>query len=94
MNLVIREFLKGLALNGFGLVMGLVAERERRSNFIGAMMYHEEVMLMSTVRNDVQRLLLNTLPEPIVKEVASGQVEIAHRYDGVTVVQADMGDWR
>ena len=129
--------------------MGLVAERERRSNFIGAMMYHEEVMLMSTVRNDVQRLLLNTLPEPIVREVASGQVrsrdrlplvrykggatggatvgaigalqgrdrdvtgslrpcapcrvlqtrrahplrpqiEIAHRYDDVTVVQADM----
>ena len=38
--------------------------------------------------------LSTPLPEPIVKEVASGQVEIAHRYDGVTVVQADMGDWR
>ena len=37
-----------------------------------------------------RRLLLNTLPEPIVEEVASGQVEVAHRYDRVTVVQADM----
>ena len=42
------------------------------------------------VRNDMQRLLLNTLPEPIVREVASGEIEIAHRYDDVTVVQADM----
>ena len=35
-------------------------------------------------------LLLNTLPEPIVREIASGTSRIAHRYDHVTVLQADM----
>ncbi|KAL1498553.1 hypothetical protein AB1Y20_013872 [Prymnesium parvum] len=100
-------------MNCMGIFMGLLAERNRRSNFVGegtrtlarrparrrtassawavgAMMYHEQVVFMSTVRNDVQRLLLNTLPEPIVREVAKGQLEVAHRYDDVTVVQADM----
>ena len=38
----------------------------------------------------MQRLLLNTLPEPIVKEIASGHVEVAHRYENVTVLQADL----
>ena len=88
--LIARELVKGLTLNVTGVAMGLMAERNRRKNFLGAALYHEEVVLMSAVRHDVQRLLLNTLPEPIVEEVASGQVEVAHRYEHVTVVQADM----
>ena len=30
------------------------------------------------------------LPEPIVREIASGTSRIAHRYENVTVLQADM----
>ena len=37
-----------------------------------------------------QRLLLNTLPEPIVREIATGTSKVAHRYETVTVLQADM----
>ena len=48
------ELLKGVALNVCGLYLALFAERSRRSNFVNAMLYHEEVILMSAVRNDVQ----------------------------------------
>ena len=89
-SLIARELVKAIALNAVGVAMGLVAERNRRKNFNGALLYHEEVVLMTAVRNDVQRLLLNTLPEPIVREIASGHVEVAHRYDNVTVLQVDM----
>ena len=89
-RLVCRELVKGVVLNMAGCAMGFAVERVRRRNFLGAALYKDEVQLMSSVRRDVQRLLLNTLPEPIVKEVAAGQVEIAHRYEQVTVVQADM----
>ena len=44
----------------------------------------------SAICSDVQRLLLNTLPEPIVREIASGERRVAHRYSQVTVLQADM----
>ena len=47
-------------------------------------------MLRKAVCSDVQRLLLNTLPEPIVREIATGTSRIAHRYENVTVLQADM----
>ena len=35
-------------------------------------------------------LLLNTLPAPVVKDIAQGHTEVAHRYRHVTVLQADM----
>ena len=39
----------------------------------------------------VPRLIRCTqLPEPIVREIATGTSRIAHRYDNVTVLQADM----
>ena len=79
--LILRETVKGVALNVLGTSMGIAAERHRRRNFLGATLYHDEVVLMSSVRSDVQRLLLNTLPISIVREVASGQVEVAHRYE-------------
>ena len=75
-TLQLREFARAMILNLLGTALGVVAEKNRRRNFMGAMLYHEEVVLMTAVRNDVQRLLLNTLPEPIVKEVASGKTEV------------------
>ncbi len=44
-------------------------------------------MLRKAVCSDVQRLLLNTLPEPIVREIATGTSKVAHRYETVTVLQ-------
>ena len=38
----------------------------------------------------MHKLLLNTFPAPIVRAIASGQTEVAHRYDSVTVLQADL----
>ena len=38
----------------------------------------------------MHRLLCNTLPAPIVSDIALGRVEVAHRYEQVTVLQSDM----
>ena len=38
----------------------------------------------------VHRLLTNTYPEPVVKDMANGRWERPHRYDVVTVLQADI----
>ena len=40
---------------------------------------------MLSVQRNVHQLLCNTLPAPIVAEVASGHVEVAHRYEQVAM---------
>ena len=55
-----------------------------------AKQFLEEEEAMFAVRDDMHRLLLNTFPAPIVRAIAAGQTEVAHRYDLVTVLQADL----
>ena len=70
-----------------GMWLARRSERSHRETFVNAKLFQEELMLRKAVCSDVQRLLLNTLPEPIVREIASGTPRIAHRYEHVTVLQ-------
>ena len=42
----------------------------------------------------MHRLLSNTFPAPVVKDIAAGLVGRGHRYDQVTVLQATSGNQR
>ena len=86
----LREFTKAIVWNAMGIWLARRSERSHRETFVNAKLFQEELMLRKVVCSDVQRLLLNTLPEPIVREIAAGTSRIAHRYEHVTVLQADM----
>jgi class 3 adenylate cyclase len=86
----LREFLKAIVLNVMGVWLARRSERSNRETFVNAKLFQEELLLRKAVCSDVQRLLLNTLPEPIVREIAAGTSRVAHRYENVTVLQADM----
>ena len=85
----ISSFLQGL-VNVLGMWIARRSERVHRKIFYNAKLFREELLLSKAVCNDVQRLLMNTLPEPIVREIATGTSKVAHRYENVTVLQADM----
>ena len=89
-NMLMLEMFKAVLLNSLGVGVAHLADRQQRSNFARATQFQREEKLMLSVRNDVHRLLCNTLPEPIVKDIATGRVEVAHRYEQVTVLQSDM----
>ena len=89
-NIELRELLKAVVVNALGVWLARRSERSHREIFVNAKLCREELMLRQAVCNDVQRLLMNTLPEPIVREIAAGVSHVAHRYENVTVLQADM----
>ena len=88
--LVMRAITKDLLLNAVGLALAFAAEAQHRINFSRAKQFLEEEETMVGVRDDMHRLLLNTFPAPVVRAIASGQTEVAHRYENVTVLQADL----
>jgi hypothetical protein len=85
-----QELVKGVALNCYGAAMAWAAERHHRANFVLARRFKDETSQHRLAVVGVQRLLMNTLPAPVVREIASGIREIAHRYEYVTVLQADI----
>mmetsp|Transcript_11917 Transcript_11917/g.38288 ORF Transcript_11917/g.38288 Transcript_11917/m.38288 type:complete len:768 (+) Transcript_11917:85-2388(+) len=72
------------------MCLACMAEAQNRDNFSRHKLLEEEEEVKVALRDGVQRLLLNTLPAPIVRDIASGSTQVAHRYDEVTVLQADM----
>ena len=86
--LVARAACKDLVLIVTGMSLAVAAEAQNRFNFTRARLFLEQQDAMAAVRNDMHRLLLNTLPAPIVRDIARGHTEVAHRYTDVTVLQA------
>ena len=84
------ELSRGLALNAAGLVIGHASERHHRANFALARRFKHETAQNRAAVDHVHSLLCNTLPAPVVKQIASGSRTFAHRYENVTVLQADM----
>jgi len=54
---------------------------------------HREKELLEIEQNKSEHLLLNVLPAPIAKRLKEGEETIAERYDGVTVLFADIVDF-
>ena len=90
LHALLRELFKAVVFNMMGVWLARRSERAHRETFVNAKLFQEELILRKAICSDVQRLLLNTLPEPIVREIASGERRVAHRYSQVTVLQADM----
>lgn len=78
-RLFLRSLGEEVLLISLGLALAKAAEDHSRNLFRRAKLFLSEEGVVERVRNDIHRLLLNTLPEPIVRVIASGQTEIAHR---------------
>ena len=89
-NMLALEAFKALLLNVLGVGVAHLGDRQQRDNFQRAAQFQSEEEMQHKIRNDVHRLLCNTLPAPIVRDIAMGRVEVAHRYEQVTVLQSDM----
>jgi class 3 adenylate cyclase len=61
-----------------------------RDNYWSARLTNEIIYLQTCVRARAHRLLLNTLPAPIVQQIAQGTVSKVSRYEGVAVLQCDL----
>jgi len=81
---------RGIIVNMVGMMLACLAETQNRENFISHKLLASEEEVKVALRDGVHRLLLNTLPAPIVRDIASGLTQVAHRYEEVTVLQADM----
>ena len=91
-SLVLRELIRGAIVNALGAAIAHTAEVLHRSNHGLVEKFTEESQQQIAGRRDMQRLLLTTLPAPVVREIAmkGGKAKCAHRYDEVTVLQADL----
>ena len=90
-SVVLRELVKIVGVSAIGLMTALNSDRNHRINFEIARRFKEETKQHRQATAGVQRLLMNTLPAPVVRAVARvGAGQVAHRYDMVTVLQADM----
>jgi hypothetical protein len=67
-----RELIKGIGLNAIGAAFALLAERLHRANFTLSRKFKEETAPHKAASAGVQRLLMNTLPAPVVREIAAG----------------------
>ena len=89
--LLARELTKGAALTAVGLVQAAMAEKQHRTNFKDARKFRDELEQRRANVGNFHRLLLNTLPAPIVHEIARGSATGgARHYEDVTVLQADL----
>lgn len=88
--MVARELVKGAAFQALGLAVAWVSERAHRANSEMARKFKLEMQEHNGAVSGVHQLLSNTLPAPVLLEIASGSKRVAHRYDDVTVLQADM----
>ena len=72
-----------------GAIVAFVGEVHHRFNYDLVSQFGEEHKRLMASRIDLHRLLLNTLPAPVVNEIATsgGIAKCAHRYDEVTVLQ-------
>mmetsp|Transcript_29690 Transcript_29690/g.91091 ORF Transcript_29690/g.91091 Transcript_29690/m.91091 type:complete len:1608 (-) Transcript_29690:1837-6660(-) len=89
-TLIYSTMIHGIVVNLVGMTVACLAESQNRANFRSSRVLLEEEGVKVALRDGVHRLLLNTLPAPIVRDIASGLTQVAHRYDEVTVLQADM----
>ena len=80
----------GVVVNCVGFSLAYLSEAHCRDNFARLQRLGEEERVKVSLRDSVHRLLLNTLPAPIVRHIAAGATDLAHRYGEVTVLQADL----
>ena len=69
-SLVVRETLKCVALSAFGFAVGRISERAHRENFQLLRRFADDSQRQLASRRDLARLLLSTLPAPVVREIA------------------------
>ena len=79
-----------MVVNCVGFSLAYLSEAHCRDNFARLQRLGEEERVKVSLRDSVHRLLLNTLPAPIVRHIAAGATGLAHRYGEVTVLQADL----
>ena len=91
-DMLARELIKSVAFNAFGLALAWTAEHQHKNNHALVKQFNDESERNLAAQKDVQRLLLATLPAPVVHEIAvkGGRAKCAHRYEDVTVLQADI----
>jgi class 3 adenylate cyclase len=90
--LVSREVVKAAVVHTVGVFAAYTAESVAQANHQLVSKFAAESKRQSAARADMRRLMLNTLPEPVYREIAEGgwKAKCAHRYSEVTVLQADM----
>lgn len=92
LDLLLRELVKAVCLNAVGIGVAVAAEQQHAANHSLVQQFATEAKRFYSAQRDTQRLLMATLPEPVVREIATkgGRAKCAHRYDGVTVLQASL----
>ena len=80
-DMLMRELIKSVAVNAFGLALAWTAEQQHKNNHALVKQFNDESERNLAAQKDVQRLLLATLPAPVVNEIAlkGGRAKCAHR---------------
>jgi len=84
------ELAKVLAAEVVGVFVAYHDDRQTRDNYWSARLTNEIIYLQTRVRARAHNLLLNTLPAPIVQQIAQGTVSKISRYEEVAVLQCDL----
>jgi len=84
------ELAKALAAEAVGVFVAYHDDRQTRDNYWSARLTNEIIYLQTRVRARAHNLLLNTLPAPIVQQIAQGTVSKISRYEDVAVLQCDL----
>ena len=88
--LMFAEVAKAAAALALGIFIAIDDEKQTRDDYWTSRLAAETVHLWVLVRQRAHNLLLNTLPEPIVHEIASGNSQFCRRYVSTTVLQCDL----
>ena len=76
--------------NVFGTFVAYEYVQQLRLNYWHTRFLKEAMVVQKEVRKRIHKLTSNTLPAPIVHQIAMGNTSFARVYDQTTVLQADM----